>query len=199
MGDDDDNDTPVCPAGFEVNRGQAEGFYIPDDDGRQIEPHYIKFIQSPGNPHAEGTQGQGFTVYRYELFAPADYSDTDLPLGIMPIWFTSVVSRHNHQYNSILQATLKHNKWGICADLIQYRTCEDQIGIWEARAEEAIQWVERAQEEQQQACYCLEATRTHHHFHHLDRTPSTEDWWYAKEPDKVIPCSQLGHHGQRNI
>ena len=72
---DDDEDVPACPAGFEFNTGQAEGFYIPDSDGRQIEPRYVKFVQSPGDPHAEGTQGQGFPFFQYKLFAPTDYTD----------------------------------------------------------------------------------------------------------------------------
>jgi hypothetical protein len=196
---DDNDDVPLCPVGFEINSGQAEGFYIPNSDGRQIEPRYIKFVQSPGDPHAEGTQGQGFPFFRYELFAPADYSDTDLPLGVMPIWFTSAVSRHNHQYNGILQAALKHNKWGICADLICYRTCEDQIGIWEARVEEAVQRVERAREERQQARYCLKAARAHCHFHHLECTRSQDDWQYDNAPEGIFPRPQLAHRGRRNI
>jgi hypothetical protein len=33
-------------------------------------------------------------------------------------------------YNTVITAALAHNNWGICADLIRYRLCEDQIGIW---------------------------------------------------------------------
>jgi hypothetical protein len=92
----DDTTVLVCPEGFEENRGQAAGFYIPDDDRTQIEPKFIRFVQGVGTPHAEGTQGQGFPVYRTNLFAPADYTDTKLPLEQMPIWFTAALSRHNH-------------------------------------------------------------------------------------------------------
>jgi hypothetical protein len=137
----------VCPEGFEENHGQALGFYIPDDDGTQIEPKFIRFIQGVGTPHAEGTQGRGFPVYRTNLFAPADYSETDQPLEQMPIWFTATLSRHNHMYNTVLLASLEHNNWGISADIIRYRNCEEQIGIWKARVEEAAQRVERAHEE----------------------------------------------------
>ena len=62
------------------------------------------------------------------------YEDTVVPqLG------NAVLSRHNNMYNVILRAALEHNNWGICADIICYRLCEDQIGIWEACAEEAVQ------------------------------------------------------------
>jgi hypothetical protein len=37
----------VCPVGFEENTGQAAGFYIPDDDGNQQEPKFVRFI--PGS------------------------------------------------------------------------------------------------------------------------------------------------------
>ena len=198
-GDGNDEDIPLCPTGFEVNKGQAKGFYIPDDNGRQIEPRYIKFIQSPGDPHAEGTQGRDFPIFRYELFAPADYTDTNLPLGVMPIWFTSTISQHNHQYNIALQAALKHNNWGICVDLIRYRTCEDQIGIWEAQVEEAIQQVECTCEEWQQARYHLEAAHAHCHFRHLEHTPNLDNWRYDEEPSVVIPLPQLGHQGWRKV
>jgi hypothetical protein len=121
----------VCPVGFEENTGQATGFYIPDDDGNQVEPKFIRFVQG-ANPHAEGTQGQGFPLFIHHLYAPADYEETDLPLAQMPIWFTAALSRHNNMYNVVLWVALEHNNWGICADLIRYRQAEDQIGIWEA-------------------------------------------------------------------
>jgi hypothetical protein len=35
----------VCPVGFEENTGQATGFYIPDDDGNQQEPKFVRFVQ----------------------------------------------------------------------------------------------------------------------------------------------------------
>jgi hypothetical protein len=123
----------VCPKGFEENHGQVTGFYIPDDDGTQIEPKFIQFVQGVGTPHAEGTQGRGFPVYRTNLFTPADYTEPNQPLKQMPIWFTAALSHHNHMYNTVLLASLEHNNWGISVDIIHYRNCEDQIGIWEAR------------------------------------------------------------------
>jgi hypothetical protein len=136
---DDDTAVLVCPEGFEENHGQASGFYIPDDDRMQIKPKFIRFVQGVGTPHAEGTQGRGFPIYRTNLFAPADYSETDQPLEQMPIWFTAALSRHNHMYNTVLLASLEHNNWGISADIIRYCNCKEQIGIWEARVEEAAQ------------------------------------------------------------
>jgi hypothetical protein len=35
---DSGEDATVCPQGFEENKGQAEGFYIPNDDRESIEP-----------------------------------------------------------------------------------------------------------------------------------------------------------------
>jgi hypothetical protein len=135
----------VCPVGFEENTGQATGFYIPDDDGNQQEPKFIRFVQG-ANPHAEGTRGQGFPIFLHHLYAPADYEETDLPMAQLPIWFTAALSRHSSMYNVVLRAALEHNNWGVCADIIRYRQAEDQIGIWEARVEEASQRVERARE-----------------------------------------------------
>jgi hypothetical protein len=195
--DSDDTAVLVCPEGFEENHGQAAGFYIPDDDGTQIEPKFIRFVQGVGTPHAEGTQGRGFPVYRTNLFAPADYTDTDLPLEQMPIWFTAALSRHNHMYNTVLLASLEHNNWGISADIIRYRNCEEQIGIWEARVEEAAQRVERAREERTSARYRLEAARAHRHFSHLDRAPRGEDFRFDHDPDMVFPLAQLGRRGRR--
>jgi hypothetical protein len=157
---DSREDAAVCPNGFKENKGQAEGFYIPNDDGESIEPKYVRFMQG-GTLHAEGTEGKGFPVYQFALAAKPDYEDTDLPLAQMPIWFTAALSRHNNMYNTILQAALQHNNWGICADIVRYRHTEDQIGIWEARAEEAAQRVERAREERTQARFRLEAARAH--------------------------------------
>jgi hypothetical protein len=173
---DSDNTTIlVCPEGFEENRGQTTGFYIPDEDGTQIEPKFIQFVQGAGTPHAEGTQGWGFPIYRTNLFAPADYTDADLPLEQMPIWFTAALSRHNHMYNTVLLASLEHNNWGISADIIHYRNCEDQIGIWEARIKEAAQRVEHAQEEHTQARYRLEATCA----------PAISCTWTARPGEKI--------------
>jgi hypothetical protein len=185
----------VRPPGFEENHGQALGFYIPDKEGDQIEPKYIRFVQGTGNPHVEGTEGQGCSMYRANLFAPPDFTETDLPLEQMPIWFTATLSRHNHMYNIVLQNALKHNNWGVCADIIHYRNCEDQIGIWEARVKEAAQRVERAREERTQARYHLEAARAHRHFAHLERTPREEDFCYDDQPDMVFPLAQLGRRG----
>ena len=89
--------------------------------------------------------------------------------------------------------------WGICADLIRYHTCEDQIGIWEARAEEAVQRVERAREERQQARYRLEAARAHRHFIHLERTRSQDDWQYDDAPEGIFPRPQVARRGRRNV
>jgi hypothetical protein len=196
-----DTAVAVCPEGFEENRGQAAGFYIPDEEGQQVEPAFIRFVHGTGTPHVEGTEGRGFAVYRANLFAPADYTDTDMPLEQMPIWFTAALSRHNHMYNTVLLASLEHNNWGISADIIRYRNCEDQIGIWEARVEEAAQRVERAREERTQARYRLEAARAHRHFAHLDRAPRGEDFRYDHDPDMVFPLAQLGRRGRtrRNV
>jgi hypothetical protein len=98
---DSGEDAAVCPNGFEENKGQAEGFYIPNDDGESIEPKYVRFVQG-GTLHAEGTEGKGFPVYQFALAANPDYEDTDLPLAQMPIWFTAALSRHNNMYNTIL-------------------------------------------------------------------------------------------------
>jgi hypothetical protein len=117
----------------------------------------------------------------------------------MPIWFTSALSRHNNMYNTVLQAALNHNDWGICADIIRYRLCEDQVGIWEARVEEGTQRVERAREERMQARYRLEAARAHKHFGHLERTRQQNDWRWDGEPDLVVPLPQLGRRGRRNV
>jgi hypothetical protein len=100
-----------------------------------------------------------------------DYTDTDLPLEQMPIWFTTTLSHHNHMYNTVLLASLEHNNWGVSAGIIRYRNCEDQISIWEACVKEATQCMERAREECTQACYRLEAVCAHQHFVHLDRDP----------------------------
>jgi hypothetical protein len=194
----DDEETVVCPQGFEENKGQAEGFYIPNDDGESIEPKYVRFVQG-GTLHAEGTEGKGFPIYQFALAANPDYEDTDLPLAQMPIWFTAALSRHNNMYNTILQAALQHNNWGICADIVRYRHTEDQIGIWEARAEEAAQRVERAREERIQARFRLKAARAHRHFAHLQRTNEPEDWRYDDDPNVVVPLRQLGRRGRRNV
>jgi hypothetical protein len=115
----------------------------------------------------------------------------------MPIWFTAALSRHNHMYNTVLLASLEHNNWGISADIIRYHNCEDQIGIWEARVEEAAQRVERAREERTSARYRLEAARAHRHFAHLDRAhPAGEDFRYDDHPDMVFPLAQLGRRGR---
>jgi hypothetical protein len=188
----------VCPAGFEDNTGQATGFYIPDNDGNQLEPKYIRFVQG-ANPHAEGTQGQGFPLFIHHLYAPADYETTDIPLAQMPIWFTAALSCHNNMYNIVLRAALEHNNWGICADLIRYRQAEDQIGIWEARVKEAAQRVERAREERVQAWYHLEAARAHQHFANLERTNKPEDWQYDDDPSMVLPLRQLARRGCRHV
>src|SRR3984893_8694879 len=190
--------TAACPQGFEENTRQARGFYIPDDDGVKIEPKYIRFIQGP-NPHAEGTQGSGFPVYLYQLTSVADYDDTHLPHTPMPIWSTPALPRHNNMYNTVLRAALEHNDWGVCADIIRHRLCEDQINIWEARAEEAVQRVERAREERSQTRYRLEAARAHRHFAHLERTNREDDWRWDDQPDMVIPIPQLGRRGRRNV
>jgi hypothetical protein len=116
---DSEEETTVCPQGFEENRGQAEGFYIPNDDGESVEPKYVRFVQG-ANLHAEGTEGRGFPVYQFVLAARPDYEDTDLPLAQMPIWFTAALSRHNNMYNTVLQAALQHNNWGIYADIVRY-------------------------------------------------------------------------------
>jgi hypothetical protein len=150
----------VCPAGFKDNHGQAQGFYIPDDDGHQVEPKFIRFVQG-ANPHTEGTQGQGFPLFIHHLYAPTNYKDADLPLAQMPIWFTTTLSHHNNMYNVVLRVALEHNNWGICTDLIHYHQAEDQIGVWEAQVEEATQWVEHMREEHIQAQYCLEAACAH--------------------------------------
>jgi hypothetical protein len=104
-------------------------------------------------------------------------------------------------YNTILLASLEHNNWGISTDIIRYWNCEDQIGIWEARVEEAAQRVERAWEERTQVRYRLEATRTHRHFAHLDHAPRGEDFRYDNHPDMVFPLAQLGRCGRnrRNV
>jgi hypothetical protein len=117
----------------------------------------------------------------------------------MPIWFTAALSRHNNMYNTVLQAALQRNNWGICADIVRYRHTEDQIGIWEARAEEAAQRVERAREERTQARFRLEAARAHRHFAHLQRTNEPEDWRYDDDPNVVVPLRQLGRRGRRNV
>jgi hypothetical protein len=195
---DSEEEATVCPQGFEENKGQAEGFYIPNDDGESIEPKYVRFVQG-GTLHAEGTEGKGFPIYQFALAANPDYEDTDLPLAQMPIWFTAALSRHNNMYNTVLQAALQHNNWGICADIVRYRHTEDQIGIWEARAEEAAQRVERAREERTQARFRLEAARAHRHFTHLQRTNEPEDWRYDDDPNVVVPLRQLGRRGRRNV
>jgi hypothetical protein len=188
----------VCPVGFEENTGQATGFYIPDDDGNQQEPKFVRFVQG-ANPHAEGTRGQGFPIFLHHLYAPADYEETDLPLAQLPIWFTAALSRHSSMYNVVLRAALEHNNWGICADLIRYRQAEDQIGIWEARVEEASQRVERAREERVQTRYRLEAARAHRHFANLERTNKPEDWQYDDDPGMVLPLRQLARRGRRQF
>jgi hypothetical protein len=186
----------VCPVGFEENTGQATGFYIPDDDGNQQEPKFVRFVQG-ANPHAEGTRGQGFPIFLHHLYAPADYEETDLPMAQLPIWFTAALSRHSSMYNVVLRAALEHNNWGICADLIRYRQAEDQIGIWEARVEEASQRVERAREERVQTRFRLEAARAHRHFANLERTNKPEDWQYDDDPGMVLPLRQLARRGRR--
>jgi hypothetical protein len=143
------------------------------------------------NPHAEGTRGQGFPIFLHHLYAPADYEDTDLPLAQLPIWFTATLSCHSSMYNVVLRAALEHNNWGICADLLRYRQAEDQIGIWEARVEEALQRVERAREERVQTRYRFEATRAHRHFANLECTNKPEDWQYDDDPGMVLPLRQL--------
>jgi hypothetical protein len=188
----------VCPVGFEENTGQATGFYIPDDDGNQQEPKFVRFVQG-ANPHAEGTRGQGFPIFLHHLYAPADYEETDLPMAQLPIWFTAALSRHSSMYNVVLRAALEHNNWGICADLIRYRQAEDQIGIWEARVEEAAQRVERAREERVQTRFRLEAARAHRHFANLERTNKPEDWQYDDDPGMVLPLRQLARRGRRQF
>jgi hypothetical protein len=71
------------PHWFEDNHRQAQGFYIPDDNRHQVEPKFIRFVQG-ANPHAEGTQGQGFPLFIHHLYAPTDYEDTDLPWARCP-------------------------------------------------------------------------------------------------------------------
>jgi hypothetical protein len=102
-------------------------------------------------------------------------------------------------YNVVLRAALEHNNWGICADLIRYRQAEDQIGIWEARVEEAAQRVERAREERVQTRFRLEAARAHRHFANLERTNKPEDWQYDDDPGMVLPLRQLARRGRRQF
>jgi hypothetical protein len=124
----------------------------------------------------------------------------ELPLEQMPIWFTAALSRHNHMYNTVLLASLEHNNWGISADIIRYRNCEEQIRIWEARVEEAAQRVECAREERTSARYRLKAAHAHRHFSHLDRVPCGEDFCFDHDPDMVFPLAQLGRRGcRRNV
>ncbi len=188
----------VCPANFEPNRGQVQGFHIPGPDGEVLEAKYIRFVQG-ANPHAEGTMGQGRPIYTMSLMAPADYNTPDVPYESLPPWFMSALSRHSTLYNTVLHAALKHNDWGVCADIIRYKQCEDQVGLWEARMEDAANRLERAREDRTQARFRLEAARAHTHFIHLRRTDNEEDWHWAAEPDVIMPhpLPQLGRRGRR--
>jgi hypothetical protein len=79
----------VCPAGFEDNSGQASGFYIPDDDGNQLEPKFIRFVQG-ANPHAElgvgwptGLPAPGYSVtVEVATSGHAGVLGSNPPLGI---------------------------------------------------------------------------------------------------------------------
>jgi hypothetical protein len=188
----------VCPTGFEENTGQATGFYIPDDDGNQQEPKFVRFVQG-ANPHAEGTRGQGFPIFIHHLYAPADYEETNLPMAQCqsgspppsPATAVCITSSSGRPWNTTTGGSARTSS---ATDRPRTRSASGRLGSKRLRNESN----EPAKSEYTRGSG-LEAARAHRHFANLERTNKPEDWQYDDDPGMVLPLRQLARRGRRQF
>src|SRR5712672_2570423 len=125
---DFDSDKACVPTDFIRNNNRVPSFQIPIGEGLSLPAEFVKRDEDNRTKvwGVTGRFGKGEPAYAHEIFA-RPVEDPSFPVEPMRPWFLRLLQGSTASYTHLREAADDLGDWGLAADVVRYRQCEDQL------------------------------------------------------------------------